>query len=308
MRPRSASMVSLGSIMVGRSPARSPQPQRHSDDEDVPRRSSSKNSTWSKESNSEIKAHFGNLQEALQEDAHQRERRKSASKETISCKLLEGDARSHHSRGRREYVLGKLMTPMVSKALDRLCNEIHWNSMTEKELFNKLDENDDGVLSKAEVSRGLRSMGITLLPSELDSVLRAFDTDGNGTIEFDEFFDLLSKHAQELGLGCYKQPEPEYDLIHGFRKGARVKSGVLLPHEECDQVRGSKLGPELDRAQMGATVIGYGEQRGTVKVRFDMSSRTYNVRPEYLTHLPDKEPAPEPPRKKFGGRRRATIE
>jgi hypothetical protein len=269
------------------------------------RRSGSKNSVGSAGNNSNADAfgsHFAVLA-AANEDREAEEQRRAASKEAsmMDTKLMEGVAKSHNSRSRREYLQSKLVHPKVLQSLDRLCHEIVWTNMTEQELFKRLDENDDGELSKVEIQKGLRSMGISLLPSELDAVLRTFDTDGNGTIDFDEFFDLLSSHAKALGLGCFATSgQVQKDLIHGFEKGSRVKSKVQLPRD----VRNNdprKLGPELDRTNMNATVIGFGEEKGTIKVRFDMSTnRTYNVKPDQLVKAS--------PDKKFGARRRSTVE
>jgi hypothetical protein len=184
---------------------------------------------------------------------------------------------------RKDYVLHKLQSPKVKESLNRLCKEIAWTSSTMQKMFEALDLNGDGVLQKVEVQKGLRLMGITLSTMELDAVLRAFDSDGNGTIEFDEFFALMSSHAKEQGL--YKLGKEDLNstepLIHGFKRGSRVRSLVRLPRTMRDKTK-VKLGEELDGYKSGGTVLGPGREDGTVKVLFDISDQAWCVKPNQL--------------------------
>ena len=62
------------------------------------------------------------------------------------------------------------------------------------ELLQRLDRNGDDRLSRDGLRHGLRSMGVSLLPSELDSVMRAFDRNTDGTVDYVELYTVLSEH------------------------------------------------------------------------------------------------------------------
>jgi len=52
-------------------------------------------------------------------------------------------------------------------------------------IFNSLDKNSDGVLTRNEITDTFNSLGFDT--SELDNTLTLMDTDGNGTIDYTEF-------------------------------------------------------------------------------------------------------------------------
>lgn len=93
-------------------------------------------------------------------------------------------------------VLGKLNKPKLLGALDRMVKEVHTNRMvkTLKVTLNEFDLNGDGILSKEEMAIGLRKLGVTLLPSELDAIMRAFDVDQKGSVEVDGLIDIITKY------------------------------------------------------------------------------------------------------------------
>lgn len=53
------------------------------------------------------------------------------------------------------------------------------------EQFQKLDKNNDGVLSVEEVKSGLKESSMT--DQEVAAILNSIDTDGNGSINYTEF-------------------------------------------------------------------------------------------------------------------------
>ncbi|CAM9205863.1 unnamed protein product, partial [Ectocarpus fasciculatus] len=54
-------------------------------------------------------------------------------------------------------------------------------------LLSIMDDSGDKKLSKDELMYGLRDYGINVTPAEMDQVFKAFDRDGNGSVDFDEF-------------------------------------------------------------------------------------------------------------------------
>ena len=50
-----------------------------------------------------------------------------------------------------------------------------------------MDDNGDRRLSQSEMKYGLRDFGVLLSNEEVDLIFKYFDTDHNGSINFDEF-------------------------------------------------------------------------------------------------------------------------
>jgi len=97
-------------------------------------------------------------------------------------------------------VLGKLNKPKLLNALDRLVKEVCSNKKTLKVAFREFDLNGDGILSKEEMAIQLRKMGVSLLPSELDAVMRALDVDQNGLVELDEVIEIVTAYRAHFRL------------------------------------------------------------------------------------------------------------
>ena len=86
--------------------------------------------------------------------------------------------------------------------------------MTDKEkvkiklLFDKYDENKNGVLEKSEFLKGFKELikllGEEMSKEEIDNIsedaISNFDLNQNGKIEFDEFYQLISFLKNEKGL------------------------------------------------------------------------------------------------------------
>ena len=66
-----------------------------------------------------------------------------------------------------------------------------------KELFAKLDVDADGSITKDEFLRGMRRMNIPIGPKEVDILFKRFDEDDSGTIEYDEFIDMIGFQSRD---------------------------------------------------------------------------------------------------------------
>jgi hypothetical protein len=100
----------------------------------------------------------------------------------------------------------------VREALDRLCAELGSKQKLVHELLQRLDHYGDGLLSCDELRHGLRSTGVSLQDSELDGVMRAFDRNGDGFVDYVEFYSVLSKHrAGQATSEDRNEPESAYN-------------------------------------------------------------------------------------------------
>ncbi|XP_065668889.1 neo-calmodulin isoform X9 [Hydra vulgaris] len=66
-----------------------------------------------------------------------------------------------------------------------------------KEAFQAFDKNDDGFISKEELTQVMFSLGHVMSTAEIDQMISLVDTDGNGLIDFKEFLSLMNTTSQE---------------------------------------------------------------------------------------------------------------
>lgn len=66
-----------------------------------------------------------------------------------------------------------------------------------KEAFMLFDKDEDGMITTAELGVVMRSLGQRPTETELRDMVSAVDSDGNGTIEFNEFLQMMSKKMNE---------------------------------------------------------------------------------------------------------------
>jgi len=74
-----------------------------------------------------------------------------------------------------------------------------------KEAFNLFDKNGDGTISEAELKGVMESLGYKPTSKELQDMMHEVDIDNNGTIEFDEFVELMQRR-----VGGSSDPDGEF--------------------------------------------------------------------------------------------------
>ena len=57
--------------------------------------------------------------------------------------------------------------------------------------FRIIDDDGSKCLSQAEFNKCLRDYRISTDPAEQDAIYRAIDTDGSGTIDYEEFLSMV---------------------------------------------------------------------------------------------------------------------
>ena len=67
-----------------------------------------------------------------------------------------------------------------------------------RKLFDRFDENSDGMIDSGELKRGLLSLNLADLPlSQIDRLVKEIDRDENGLIDLDEFEMILHGEQKE---------------------------------------------------------------------------------------------------------------
>ncbi|KAE9402549.1 hypothetical protein BT96DRAFT_964719 [Gymnopus androsaceus JB14] len=65
-----------------------------------------------------------------------------------------------------------------------------------KEAFSLFDKDGDGTITTLELGTVMRSLGQNPTDAELHDMINEVDADGNGTIDFNEFLDMMAKKFQ----------------------------------------------------------------------------------------------------------------
>ncbi|CAG9826570.1 unnamed protein product [Diabrotica balteata] len=92
-----------------------------------------------------------------------------------------------------------------------------------KEAFMLFDKDEDGTITMAELGVVMRSLGQRPTETELRDMVNEVDQDGNGTIEFNEFLQMMSKKM--------KDADGEEELKEAFRVFDKNNDGLISSNE-----------------------------------------------------------------------------
>lgn len=109
-----------------------------------------------------------------------------------------------------------------------------------REAFMFFDRDKDEKIDAAELANVMRTLGMNPTPAELEDMVREVDIDGNGTIEFDEFLELLAKHTGSM--------DPEAELREAFNMFDKDGNGMIDKEELTEMLM--KLGETLTPADL----------------------------------------------------------
>jgi Ca2+-binding EF-hand superfamily protein len=88
---------------------------------------------------------------------------------------------------------------MVEEALVGIARYIHKRRARVVDVFRSIDHDGGGTIDREELEWGLKRFGMDLKDGQLDMVVRVFDADGSGNIDFKEF-NAAVKYAHRLLL------------------------------------------------------------------------------------------------------------
>ncbi|KAL2542714.1 putative calcium-binding protein CML16 [Abeliophyllum distichum] len=106
-----------------------------------------------------------------------------------------------------------------------------------KEIFDRFDMDRDGSLTQLEMAALLRSLGLKPSGDQIHVLLANMDSNGNGSIEFDELVDAISPDMNEEVLINQEQ------LMSVFRSFDRDGNGYITAAELAGQM--AKMGHPL---------------------------------------------------------------
>ncbi|XP_072991807.1 calmodulin-1-like [Typha latifolia] len=92
-----------------------------------------------------------------------------------------------------------------------------------QEAFLLFDRNGDGYISLEELNTVLQSLGQNPTNEELHDMIKEVDMDGNGTIDFEEFLNLMAKKMKET--------DADEELKEAFDVFDKDKNGFISPSE-----------------------------------------------------------------------------
>ena len=112
-----------------------------------------------------------------------------------------------------------------------------------KEAFSLFDEEGNGQLSNKLLITVLRALGNNPTEEEVDFMIKEVDEDGSGTIEFDEFLQMMSNKMNSVNYEkVIWEAFKVYDRDgNGLISGAELRyvlstQGPMLTHEEIDDI------------------------------------------------------------------------
>ncbi|KAK1437132.1 hypothetical protein QVD17_02917 [Tagetes erecta] len=91
-----------------------------------------------------------------------------------------------------------------------------------KEMFKKIDIDDDGIITTEELKSGLQKLNTALAESEVQLLIEAVDTNGKGTLDYGEFV-AVSLHLKKMAN--------DEHLHKAFSYFDKDGNGYIEPHE-----------------------------------------------------------------------------
>jgi len=103
------------------------------------------------------------------------------------------------------------------------------NSLTEeqtaefREAFSLFDRDGDGSITTKELATVIRSLGQNPTEAEIQDMIDEVDADGNGTIDFNEFLDLMAHKMKDL--------DSDEELREAFKVFDKDQNGYISAAE-----------------------------------------------------------------------------
>lgn len=118
-----------------------------------------------------------------------------------------------------------------------------------EEIFAAMDKNNDGMLSKQEISEGYEEhFGVPIDDEELDKIFAAIDTDGSGAIDYSEFLMATMNEQQLMSKEKLKQA---FKMFDKDGSGTISKEEIKEALGNLDEEMADKMISEVDQDDDG---------------------------------------------------------
>ncbi|KAL0414461.1 UNVERIFIED_CONTAM: Calmodulin [Sesamum radiatum] len=105
-----------------------------------------------------------------------------------------------------------------------------------REAFSLFDKDGDGCITIEELATVIRSLDQNPTEEELQDMINEVDADGNGTIEFAEFLNLMAKKMKETETErSFDKDQNGYISANELRH-VMINLGEKLTDEEVEQM------------------------------------------------------------------------
>ncbi|VFQ74817.1 unnamed protein product [Cuscuta campestris] len=138
---------------------------------------------------------------------------KEGDKATFKCHKASFDI---HRRLLSDHFVEQKVAEMADQLTDEQISEF-------KEAFSLFDKDGDGCITTKELGTVMRSLGQNPTEAELQDMINEVDADGNGTIDFPEFLNLMAKKM--------KDTDSEEELKEAFRVFDKDQNGFISAAE-----------------------------------------------------------------------------
>ena len=95
-----------------------------------------------------------------------------------------------------------------------------------REIFNLVDKDGGGTISKEELGELMETLGIDATPEEIDLMIHEIDQDNNGEIDFEEFVAVMSRKVSATYTA--DQVKNAFKVFEGDAPSGHIKVDVLI--------------------------------------------------------------------------------
>ncbi|KAI4368669.1 hypothetical protein MLD38_017202 [Melastoma candidum] len=119
---------------------------------------------------------------------------------------------------------GATQAPERERKEEEMADQLTDDQISEfKEAFSLFDKDGDGCITTKELGTVMRSLGQNPTEAELQDMINEVDADGNGTIDFPEFLNLMARKM--------KDTDSEEELKEAFRVFDKDQNGFISAAE-----------------------------------------------------------------------------
>ena len=95
-----------------------------------------------------------------------------------------------------------------------------------REIFNLVDRDGGGTITKEELGELMDTLGIDATPEEIDLMIHEIDQDNNGEIDFEEFVAVMSRKVSATYTA--DQVKNAFKVFEGDAPAGHIKVDVLI--------------------------------------------------------------------------------